>query len=105
MRNRFMRAFIAIVLGGAVTLPLAARGESLAAFDGRCIPAPPQRGCRVGDPGPGCVARRSHVPDILTPRALPGGRLAALGARAMARSDHYATCEITRAPRGAIDER
>src|SRR5712691_10457678 len=28
-----------------------ARGESLAAFDGRCIPAPPQRGCRVGDPG------------------------------------------------------
>src|SRR5439155_26400354 len=32
-------------------LLLAARGESLAAFDGRCIPAPPQRGCRVGDPG------------------------------------------------------
>src|SRR5439155_393605 len=30
---------------------LAARGESLAAFDGRCIPKPPQRGCRVGDPG------------------------------------------------------
>src|SRR5712691_12997364 len=29
---------------------LAARGESLAAFDERCIPAPPQRGCRIGTP-------------------------------------------------------
>ena len=80
MRNRFMRAFIAIVLGGAVTLPLAARGEGLAAFDGRCIPAPPQRGCRVGDPWPGCVASRSHTPGMLGRRALPAGRLARLGA-------------------------
>src|SRR6267142_23096 len=37
------------------------------AFGRRCIPA-------------GEVARRSHIPDMLAPRALPGGRLAALGA-------------------------
>src|SRR5262245_22906960 len=37
------------------------------AFGRRCIPA-------------GCVARRSHMADILPPRALPAGRLAALGA-------------------------
>src|ERR1700693_4314147 len=30
---------------------LTARGESPAAFGRRCIPPPPQRGCRVGDPG------------------------------------------------------
>src|SRR5712691_13557358 len=70
---------------------LTARGESLAAFDGRCIPAPPQRGCRVGDPAPpqrgcrvgdpaGCVAPRSNTPGILGRRALPSGRLARLGA-------------------------
>src|SRR5258705_8554068 len=46
---------------------LAARGESLAAFDGRCIPA-------------GCVAPRSNTPGILGRRALPSGRLARLGA-------------------------
>src|SRR5436309_9743931 len=46
---------------------LAARGESLAAFDGRCIPA-------------GCVAPRSHAPGMLGRRALPAGRLARLGA-------------------------
>src|SRR5712691_7511566 len=46
---------------------LAARGESLAAFDGRCIPA-------------GCVAPRSNTPGILGGRALPAGRLARLGA-------------------------
>src|SRR5712691_5446635 len=62
-----------------VTPPLTARGESLAAFDGRCIPAPPQRGCRVGDPA-GCVAPRSNTPGILGRRALPSGRLARLGA-------------------------
>ena len=45
----------------------AARGESLAAFDGRCIPA-------------GCVAPRSNTPGILGRRALPAGRLARLGA-------------------------
>src|SRR5262245_19543204 len=37
------------------------------AFGRRCIP-------------PGCVARRSHMADILPPRALPAGRLAGLGA-------------------------
>ena len=35
---------------GRESRELTARGESLAAFDGRCIPAPPQRGCRVGAP-------------------------------------------------------
>src|SRR5882672_4292891 len=48
-------------------LILTARGESLAAFDGRCIPA-------------GCVAPRSNTPGILGRRALPAGRLARLGA-------------------------
>src|SRR5439155_5007875 len=46
---------------------LVARLINMAAFGRRCIP-------------PGCVARRSNVPDILATRALPGGRLAALGA-------------------------
>src|SRR6266478_7891595 len=46
---------------------LPARGESLAAFDGRCIPA-------------GCVAPRSNTPGILGRRALLAGRLARLGA-------------------------
>src|SRR5437899_7851570 len=77
-----------------VVKSLTARGESLAAFDGRCIPKPPQRGCRVGGPGAGCVAPRSNTPGIATPprkrraagapvlgrRALPAGRLARLGA-------------------------
>jgi len=42
-----------------------ARGESPAAFDRRCIPA-------------GCVAPPSNIPDILSCRALPAGRLAGL---------------------------
>src|SRR6186997_977380 len=46
---------------------LAARGKSLAAFDGRCIPG-------------GCVASPSNTPGILGRRALPAGRLARLGA-------------------------
>ena len=46
---------------------LTARGESLAAFDGRCIPA-------------GGVAPPSNTPGILGRRALPAGRLARLGA-------------------------
>ena len=46
---------------------LAARGEGLAAFDGRCIPA-------------GCVAPPSNTPGILGRRALLAGRLARLGA-------------------------
>src|SRR5205809_2623520 len=58
----------------------AARGESLAAFDERCIPTPPQRGCRVGGPGAGGVAPPSNTPGILSRRALPAGRLARLGA-------------------------
>src|SRR5437667_12830322 len=97
-------AILALAAGSSL---LAARGESLAAFgapsaaaalgtpfDGRCIPAPPQRGCRVGDPGASCVAPRSNTPGIATPprkiraagapvlgrRALPAGRLARLGA-------------------------
>src|SRR5213083_2450436 len=45
---------------------LAARGESLAAFDGRCIPKPPQRGCRVWDPG---APRPSRCDARLSPRA------------------------------------
>src|SRR5437870_1982408 len=60
----------------------AARGESPPAFGRRCIPPPPQRGCRVGDPGPGGVAPPSNIPDILGRRALPAGRIAALGATA-----------------------
>ena len=46
---------------------LAARGESLAAFDRRCIPG-------------GCVAPPSNTPGILGRHALPAGRLARLGA-------------------------
>src|SRR5947208_14612462 len=71
---------------------LTARGESPTAFGRRCIPSPPHRGCRVGDPGSGCVAPPSNIPDILGRRALPGvpsvaatlgapaGRIASLGA-------------------------
>src|SRR5216117_1312837 len=46
---------------------LTARGESLVAFDGRCIPT-------------GSVAPRSNTPGILGRRALPAGRLTRLGA-------------------------
>src|SRR5436189_3586547 len=77
-----------------VVLRLAARGETPAAFGRRCIPPPPQPGCRVGGPGAGCVAPRSNSPGIAPPprkpraagapvlgrRALPAGRLARLGA-------------------------
>src|SRR3989442_15416170 len=52
---------------GSNLSPLAAGGESLAAFDGRCIPG-------------GCVAPRSNTAGILGRRALPAGRLARLGA-------------------------
>ena len=57
------------------------------AFGRRCIPPPPQRGCRVGGPGAGGVARRSNIPDMLAPRALPAGRIAALGAHADFRNE------------------
>src|SRR5438128_3340138 len=50
-----------------VATSLAARGESLAAFDERCIPS-------------GGVAPPSNTPGILSRRALPAGRLARLGA-------------------------
>ena len=46
---------------------LAARDENPAAFDRRCIP-------------PGCVASRSNTTGILPRRALPAGRITALGA-------------------------
>src|SRR5712691_11103747 len=59
---------------------LAARGATPSAFERRCIPPPPQRGCRVGDPGPGGVAPPSNTPGIRGRRALPDGRIAALGA-------------------------
>jgi hypothetical protein len=49
------------------TASLAARGATPAAFDRRCIPG-------------GCVAPPSNIPDILSRRALPPGRLAGLGA-------------------------
>ena len=66
---------LAAALGTKVRAPtarsslggLTARGESLAAFDGRCIPA-------------GSVAPPSNTPGILGRRALPAGRLARLGA-------------------------
>src|SRR6266571_5044800 len=61
-------------------VPLAARGATPSAFERRCIPPPPQRGCRVGDPGSGGVAPPSNTPGILGRRALPVGRIAALGA-------------------------
>src|SRR5437762_10236789 len=85
---------LAIPRVASATQNLAARGESLAAFDERCIPKPPQRGCRVGGPGACVVAPPSNTPGIATPprkpraagapvlggRALPAGRLARLGA-------------------------
>src|SRR6266446_1603280 len=56
-----------VFAGSALEAVLAARGESLAAFDERCIPA-------------GGVAPPSNTPGILSRRALPAGRLARLGA-------------------------
>ena len=51
----------------ALAAVLAARGATPAAFGRRCIPS-------------GCVAPPSNIPDILSRRALPAGRIAALGA-------------------------
>src|SRR5436309_11770214 len=48
-------------------ISLATRGATPSAFERRCIPPPPQRGCRVGDPGPGGVAPPSNTPGIATP--------------------------------------
>src|SRR6267143_4952711 len=71
-----------------LTAPLAARGESLAAFDGRCIPA-------------GCVAPPSNTPGILGRHALPTGRLARLGATPDLHHGLLAAVAIERAPRAA----
>ena len=66
MRTAVMMAALAVT-----ALPLGdeptARGESLTAFDGRCIPA-------------GCVAPPANTPGILGRRALAAGRLARLDA-------------------------
>jgi hypothetical protein len=72
MHQHHWRIWLLALSCGAVCalLPsrlLAACGESLAAFDRRCIPA-------------GCVAPPSNTPGILGRRALPPGRLAGLGA-------------------------
>ena len=54
-------------IGSFLDARLAARGESLTAFDERCIPG-------------GCVAPLSNTAGILGRRALPAGCLAPLGA-------------------------
>ena len=60
---------ITIALSVLLLAPdLAARGESLAAFDGRCILA-------------GCVASPLNTPGILPPRALRCGRGPQRGSR------------------------
>src|SRR5688572_8539672 len=64
-RRPIYAAALALLLTGAGAL--AARGETPAAFDGRCIPA-------------GGVAPRSSTPGMLDRRALPAGRLARPGA-------------------------
>src|SRR5437762_14161857 len=67
---RDFQRFVLFLLASALLMPaspLAARSESLAAFDERCIPA-----CGVAPP--------SNTPGILSRRALPAGRLARLGA-------------------------
>src|SRR6266851_5669469 len=73
------RGLVALVLPFGFAAVLAARCATPSAFERRCIPSPPQRGCRVGDPGPGGVAPPSNTPGtpgILGRRALPVGRIA-----------------------------
>ena len=72
----------------SLPLALAARGESLAAFDGRCILA-------------GCVAPPSNIPDILGLRDLPARRLARLGATPD--FHHGLLCPRCRRAGGALD--
>src|SRR5438034_6560611 len=82
-RGESLAAFGAPSAAAALGTPFGAPSAAAALgtpFDGRCIPAPPQRGCRVGDPGGGCVAPPSNTGGILSRRALPAGRLARLGA-------------------------
>src|SRR5712692_5232933 len=74
------RGLLALVLPFGFAAVLAARSATPSAFERRCIPSRPQRGCRVGGPGPGGVAPPSNTPGILGRRALPDGRIAALGA-------------------------
>ena len=69
-------------------MTLAARGESPAAFGRRCILA-------------GGVAPRSNIPDILTRRAWPAGRITTLGAT---RDVHHGLLAI-RTRLGPADER
>src|SRR6185436_12624317 len=63
-------------------LGLAARGATPSAFERRCIPA-------------GCVAPPSNIPDILSRRALPTGRLAVLGATMDLHHEPLATNTLT----------
>ena len=70
MKARTMAIVLALMIPALLAYNAgapAARGESLAAFDDRCIPA-----CGVAPP--------SNTPGILSRRALPAGRLARLGA-------------------------
>src|SRR5436190_4700762 len=60
------------VRGAQLSVQALAAGESLAAFDGRCIPKPPQRGCRVGDGTPGRLARLGATPDFHHGLLVPG---------------------------------
>lgn len=64
--RRALVGCMTLVLASGVAI-LAARGAGPAAFDRRCIPG-------------GCVAPPSNIPDILSRRALPAGRLAGLDA-------------------------
>ena len=61
----------------AAVAAVVARGQSPAAFDGRCIPPPTPTGWEtpVGGPGPGGVAHRLHSPAMRALRAWPSGRL------------------------------
>src|SRR6266851_1182430 len=61
------RGLVALVLPFGFAAVLAARCATPSAFERRCIPSPPQRGCRVGGPGPGGVAPPSNTPGIATP--------------------------------------
>ena len=74
--------------GVAALKGLAARGESPAAFDRRCIP-------------PGCVPPRSNTAGILPRRALPTGRITGVGATLDFHHGLLGTIELYRQPRPA----
>jgi hypothetical protein len=65
-------------VGGGARLELVVRSRNRSAFG--AVRPPMHPGC--------CVARRSHMPGMLALHALPSGRLAPLGARAISRRDH-----------------